>query len=89
LEELAPGQFDLQVLDVVGGNPIGEYVLAFGLDEQGEAYVATRSTLAPSALDPSTGLPTGNIYRIVAVPEPTAGWLLVLAVCLVGRSRSL
>ena len=40
------------MLDVEGGNPIGEFVLAFGLDEGGEAYVATKGTLAASALDP-------------------------------------
>lgn len=72
LEEVAPGDFDLQVLDVFGGNPIGEYVLAFGLDENGEAYVATKTALAPSGLDPTSGQPTGAIYRIIAIPEPTA-----------------
>ncbi|TWT78554.1 Quinoprotein glucose dehydrogenase B precursor [Posidoniimonas polymericola] len=76
LEETSPGQFDLDVLDVVGGNPIGEYVLAFGLDENGEAYVATKTTLAPSGLDPVSGLPTGAIYRLVAVPSPSATPLL-------------
>lgn len=72
LEETAPGEFELSVLDVLGGNPIGEFIQAFGLDENGEAYVATKSTLAVSALDPDTGLPTGNIYRLTVVPEPTA-----------------
>ncbi|MCA9200585.1 MAG: PQQ-dependent sugar dehydrogenase [Planctomycetales bacterium] len=71
LEETEPGVFDLAVLDVVGGNPIGEYVLAFGLDENGEAYVATKGTLAPSALG-ADGLPTGAIYRIRSVPEPSS-----------------
>lgn len=70
MEETSPGVFSLQALDVVGGNPIGEYVLAFGLDESGEAYVATKTALAASGLS-STGEPTGAIYRIVVVPEPT------------------
>lgn len=70
LEEVTPGDFQLTKLDVVGGNPIGEFVLAFGLDEQGEAYVATKSTLAASGLDPISGAPTGAIYRLIAVPEP-------------------
>ena len=40
--------------------------------------MATRRTLAPSALDPVTGLPTGSIYRIIVVPEPSA---MVLLAC--------
>ena len=85
LRETAPGAFELSVLDVLGGNPIGEYIQAFGEDQDGEVYVATKSTLAPSALDPSSGLPTGAIYRIV--PEPATAGLAVLAgILLVGRS---
>jgi glucose/arabinose dehydrogenase len=70
LEETAAGQFELSILDVLGGNPIGEFIQAFGLDENGEVYVATKGTLAPSALDPITGLPSGKIYRLTVVPEP-------------------
>jgi hypothetical protein len=77
LEETGPGEFDLSVLDVEGGNPIGEFVVAFGLDEDGEAYLATKRTLAPSAMDPVTGLPTGSIYRITVVPEPGSGVLFL------------
>ena len=80
LEETSPGNFDLAILDVVGGNPIGEFILALGMDEQGEAYVATKRTLAAGALDPDTGLPTGAIYRITVVPEP--GTLHMLGVFL-------
>ena len=47
LEEVTPGNFELEVLEVVGGNPLDEYILAFGLDELGEVYVATKRTLAP------------------------------------------
>ncbi|MCA9103624.1 MAG: PQQ-dependent sugar dehydrogenase, partial [Planctomycetales bacterium] len=72
LEETSPGVFDFSKLDVVGGNPIGEFILAFGLDESGEAYVATKRTTAPSSVDPDTGLPTGSIYRITIIPEPTS-----------------
>jgi glucose/arabinose dehydrogenase len=78
LNETAEGDFELFVLDVEGGNPIGQYIQAFGDDEAGELYVATRTTLAPSALDPVTGTPTGSIYRITVVPEPTGGLLLGL-----------
>jgi len=77
LEETSPGEFDLSVLDVLGGNPLNEYVLAFGLDESGDAYVATKLTLPPSALS-DAGMPTGSIYRINAVPEPCSLALLTL-----------
>jgi len=88
LEEIGIGQFDLSVLNVEGGNPIGQFIQAFGLDESGEAYVATKGTLAPSALDPATGLPTGAIYRIVVVPEPAAWLLLLLSLPAVAKWRS-
>lgn len=77
LDGVADLPADPTVLDVVGGNPIGEYVLAFGLDENGEAYLATKSTLAASGTD--NGVPTGAIYRIVAVPEPSSVLLLAMA----------
>ncbi len=81
LEEIGPGDFELSELEIVGGNPIDGYILAFGLDENGEAYVATKQTLAPSALGP-TGLPTGAIYRFEVVPEPICMELLLLGVAL-------
>lgn len=86
LEETKPGEFELSVLDVVGGNPLDEFILGFGLDENGEAYVATKSTLAPSDLG-ADGLPTGAIYRIVSVPEPSAGLLATLGVIAVAFLR--
>lgn len=79
LEETSPGVFDFSILDVLGGNPLDEFVQAFGLDENGEAYVATKRTLAASGTDPGSGLPTGAIYRITVVPEPTALVLLLSA----------
>jgi hypothetical protein len=88
LEETSPGQWELSVLDVAGGNPIGRYIQAFGTGEDGELYVATRTTLPPSALDPDTGLPTGAIYRITVVPEPTTCVLVLLgAVIVANRGR--
>jgi glucose/arabinose dehydrogenase len=86
LEETAAGQFDLSVLDVVGGNPIGEYIQAFGLDESGEVYVATKGTLAPSALD-ANNLPSGKIYRVTVIPEPTGIALCCLATMLLNIQR--
>ncbi|MCO6046022.1 PQQ-dependent sugar dehydrogenase [Aeoliella sp. ICT_H6.2] len=67
---------DPLVLDVLGGNPIGEYVLGFGLDENGEVYVATKTDLAPSGTP--GGPPTGAIYRLVVVPEPASLWLIIV-----------
>jgi hypothetical protein len=87
LEETSPGQFDLSVLNVEGGNPLSEYIQAFGSDESGEIYVATRRTLAPSDLDPDTGLPTGSIYRITVVPEPGAAVLALLGAAIVWGKR--
>jgi len=89
LEETSPGSFNLSVLDVTGGNPIGEYIMAFGLDENGEAYVATRRALAASGRDPN-GIPTGAIYRIIAVPELSSSVLLlsVISALLVVCRRS-
>ena len=85
LEETSPGQFDFSILDVFGGNPIGEFIQAFGLDESGEVYVATKGTLAPSALG-SNGLPSGIIYRVTVIPEPTTLVLCSMALLLL-RSR--
>lgn len=89
LVESSPGVFDLTIPDVVGGNPLDEYVLAFGQDETGEVYVATKRTLAPSSVDPQTGAPTGAIYRITVVPEPSSAAVAALAatavVAAVGR----
>jgi glucose/arabinose dehydrogenase len=87
LEETESGIFDLSVLDVEGGNPIGQFIQAFGLDESGEVYVATKRTLAPSALDPVTGLPTGAIYRITVVPEPAAWLLLLVSLVAIAKCR--
>ena len=63
MEETSPGNFSLTVLDVVGGNPIGEYITAFGTGEDGEIYMATREVLAPENED-GTDRPTGKVYRI-------------------------
>jgi glucose/arabinose dehydrogenase len=72
LEETSPGVWSLSFLDILGGNPIGSYIQAFGQDESGELYVLTRQTLPPVAPDPATGLPSGRIYKIVQVPATTA-----------------
>lgn len=71
---------DPLVLDVIGGNPIGEYVLAFGRDENGEVFVATKTALAASG-NPG-GAATGAIYRLVAVPEPASVWLVIVCLSL-------
>jgi len=66
MEETSPGNFSLSVPNVESGNPLGKYITAFGTDESGEIYVATRQQLAPEK-DPATMMPTGAIYRV----EPT------------------
>jgi glucose/arabinose dehydrogenase len=64
LEEGTPGSFTLSKLNLVGGNPIGRYIPAFGVDEAGEIYVATKTTLAPSTPEPG-GAPSGQLFKIV------------------------
>lgn len=69
LIESQAGQFDLGIFEVDGGNPIGRYLPAFGRDEAGEIYLATKRTLAPSAVDPDSADPTGSIFRIATGGE--------------------
>ena len=86
LEETSPDTFELSVLDVLGGNPIGRYITALGEDESGELYVVTNQVLEAGGLDSETGLPTGAVFKITVVPEPgsvvllIAGALMALAV---------
>ena len=54
MEETSPGVFSLSQLSVVGGNPIGRYINAFGRDENGEVYVATKLTQAASLIQRAT-----------------------------------
>lgn len=70
MEERSPGNFSLSILDVIGGNPIGEYITAFGIGEDGEIYVATRKVALPIT-DPETGEETGKIYRVQPAFEKT------------------
>ncbi|MCB1077539.1 MAG: PQQ-dependent sugar dehydrogenase, partial [Verrucomicrobiae bacterium] len=63
LEETSPGQFAMSQLTVTGGNPIARYITALGSDENGELYIATRTVLPPQT-HPTSGLPTGGIYRL-------------------------
>lgn len=62
LEEGAPDDFELFILDFTGGNPIGKFLPTFGEDEAGEIYVATK-TILEVGTDKD---PTGSIYKIVA-----------------------
>lgn len=72
LEESAPGQWTLAELDVLGGNPIPNFIQGFGQDAGGELYVLTKTATGVSAPDPKTGLPSGMIFKIVPVPATTA-----------------
>ena len=61
----------LSLPTVVGGNPLATRVYAFGRDEQGELYVATKVSQGPFQLD-ANGKPTGAISKIVAAQVSTA-----------------
>ncbi|RIK69915.1 MAG: hypothetical protein DCC67_21015 [Planctomycetota bacterium] len=65
MEETSPGAFSLSQLTVVGGNPIGQYITAFGRDETGEVYVAAKTALAASGLGPG-GEPGTSMLTIAA-----------------------
>lgn len=77
LEETSFGVFDLSVLEVAGGNPIGRYIPCLGEDESHELYVATKTSLAPSTPDPSSGLPAGQLFRLRAATPVTAEFVAV------------
>ncbi len=55
----------MSTLAVVGGNPLTTRICAFGRDEQGELYVATRVTLGPLGPSGNGTNPDGGIYKIV------------------------
>ena len=55
----AGGSFQLDQMTVIGGNPIGEHIYAFGEDEDGEVYVLTKKSL-----NPIPDMPDGSIFRI-------------------------
>lgn len=71
LEETAPETWLLAVLPVVGINPMPLHFPTFGRDQQGEIYVATKLTQAPSQLGAITGQPTGSLYKIVPAAAAT------------------
>ena len=68
LEETSPGVWDLSVLQVFGGNPIGIFITAIGEDESGELYVVAKTALDPG-LDPVTSQPGGVVCKIVKLAD--------------------
>jgi glucose/arabinose dehydrogenase len=72
MEQTAPGQWAISELNVLGGNPIPQFIQGFGQDADGELYVLTKSATGVSTPDPATGLPAGGILKIVPVPPTTA-----------------
>jgi len=76
LEETSPNVWEFSKLDVVGGNPIPTHVAAFGVDEQGEIYIATKTNTNVVANDPDTGHPAGGLYKIV---PPSTGSVTIEA----------
>lgn len=73
IEETSPGSgtWKFITLVIAGGNPLTTRVYAFGRDESGELYVATKVTRGPFELD-SNSKPTGVIYKIVQAQVSTA-----------------
>lgn len=70
LEETAPlsGVFTLtQAIPLLGqANPIvNQRILCLGEDESGEIYIGMKTNAGVLALDTTSGLPTGGIYKIV------------------------
>ncbi len=72
LEETAPGVFSLSELNILGGNPISHFVQGFGQDESGELYVLGKTAPGVTTPDPSTGLPSGVVLKIIPVPATSA-----------------
>lgn len=72
IEETSPGNWTPTptVLDVLGGNPIPARVYSFGRGEDGELYVAAKTTIGPKQLT-AGGLPSGIIYKIVPLQSIT------------------
>ncbi|MBB5032189.1 PQQ-dependent sugar dehydrogenase [Prosthecobacter vanneervenii] len=73
IEETSPGSgtWNFSKLVIAGGNPLTTRVYAFGRDEAGEIYVATKVSRGPFELD-ANGKPTGAIYKIVQAQVSTA-----------------
>jgi glucose/arabinose dehydrogenase len=73
VEETAPGSgnWTFSTLVIAGGNPLTTRICAFGRDEAGELYVATKITRGPFELD-ANNQPTGGIYKIVQAQVSTA-----------------
>ncbi|TDU64303.1 glucose/arabinose dehydrogenase [Prosthecobacter fusiformis] len=65
LEETAPGVFALSQVTPWQSLPTAARIYAFGVDESGEMYVATKTTGGVLALD--GGKPAGTLYKIMPV----------------------
>ena len=64
------GNWTFSSLVIAGRNPLTTRIYAFGRDEAGELYVATKVTRGPFELD-ANNLPTGGIYKIVQAQVST------------------
>ncbi|MEN3939733.1 PQQ-dependent sugar dehydrogenase [Prosthecobacter sp. SYSU 5D2] len=69
LEENTPGGFTLSQVTPFNSLPAAARIYAFGVDETGEMYVATKTTAGVLALD--GGHPAGMIYKIMPAGEST------------------
>jgi glucose/arabinose dehydrogenase len=64
-------EFKLGLADL----PLGQFVKGFGQDADGELYVLVSTALGPGGV-------TGQVLRIVRVPEPGTGMLAIVAMFL-------
>ncbi len=67
LHEAAPDAWEISMLDLVGGNPIGGFLQTFGEDEAGEIYLGSKTTRAVS--QPDGGQPAGSLHRLAPLAE--------------------
>ena len=69
MEESSPGVFTLSNINVSNPLPLAARIYAFGEDEAGEIYLATKTTQGVLLLD--GGKPAGTIYKVHALSSAT------------------
>jgi len=66
VEATAPGVYSTPAqVPIFNPLPAAARIYCFGVDATGEMYVGIKTTSGVLALDPTTGLPAGGIYKIV------------------------
>jgi glucose/arabinose dehydrogenase len=72
----------IEELNIANMTDLSMWILGFGEDAQGELYVLGSSRRGPSGL-------TGQVFKLAAVPLPSAFWLLGSGLLMLFRKRSL